>query len=386
MELEGEMRELLEAVAGAGSWAVWMGVFDRGWMRLLEAGGMSYQRARRLTKRLCRVIQECRAAVAKRRNERQREVRAGQRALREAELNQAVTELHQRHDDAEETLDDLLRADWRVRVGYRRRREQVEREAEQEATRREMERVRRRARRELKRKEAAATALERQGRLKRGRQTSIEEAMQGRVRSADIAEMAGAGSGMNDGDALGDGADEAGGCSGNGTAATERQNADPEAEERVARVIEQAERDVRRRRALARLAVERGQRQREAARGQRLGNGAKVRRSSRRRGRRNRRQKRRRGGESKQAAVATRTKKRRMYVDSSDSEEEEASEDAAEEHAEARGSGMAGRLVAGIQVRRRADNEGAGGDRRCQEGAAEARSGLGGGGKRGWVS
>ena len=74
MELEGEMRELLEAVAGAGSWAVWMGVFDRGWMRLLEAGGMSYQRARRLTKRLCRVIQECRAAVAKRRNERQREV------------------------------------------------------------------------------------------------------------------------------------------------------------------------------------------------------------------------------------------------------------------------------------------------------------------------
>ena len=141
----------------------------------------------------------------------------------------------------------------------------------------------------------------------------------------------------------------------------------------MARVIEQAERDVRRRRALARLAVERGQRQREAARGQRLGNGAKVRRSSRRRGRRNRRQKRRRGGESKQAAVATRTKKRRMYVDSSDSEEEEASEDAAEEHAEARGSGMAGRLVAGIQVRRRADNEGAGGDRRCQEGAAEER-------------
>ena len=141
-----------------------------------------------------------------------------------------------------------------------------------------------------------------------------------------------------------------------------------------------------RRRALARLAVERGQRQREAARGQRLGNGAKVRRSSRRRGRRNRRQKRRRGGESKQAAVATRTKKRRMYVDSSDSEEEEASEGAAEAHAEARGSGMAGRLVAGIQVRRRADNEGAGGDRRCQEGAAEARGGLGGGGKRGWVS
>ena len=101
-----------------------------------------------------------------------------------------MTELHQRHGDAEEALEDLLRADWRVRVGYRRRREQVEREAEQEATRREMERLRRRARRVLKRKEAAATTLERQGRLKRGRQTSIEEAMRGDIRSADVAAMA----------------------------------------------------------------------------------------------------------------------------------------------------------------------------------------------------
>ena len=42
MELEGEMRDLLEAVAGAGSWAVWMGVFDRGWMRLLEGFSRRY--------------------------------------------------------------------------------------------------------------------------------------------------------------------------------------------------------------------------------------------------------------------------------------------------------------------------------------------------------
>ena len=32
---------LLETVAKAGSWSVWMGVFDRGWMELLQAGGMS---------------------------------------------------------------------------------------------------------------------------------------------------------------------------------------------------------------------------------------------------------------------------------------------------------------------------------------------------------
>ena len=47
--LDGEMQRLLETVAKAGSWSVWMGVFDRGWMELLQAGGMSYVRARRLT-------------------------------------------------------------------------------------------------------------------------------------------------------------------------------------------------------------------------------------------------------------------------------------------------------------------------------------------------
>ena len=58
---------------------------------------------------------------------------------------------------------------------------------------------------------------------------SFTEAMRGRVRSADIAVMAGAGSGVNGDDAMEDSEDEAGGCSGDGTAAAERQNADPEA-------------------------------------------------------------------------------------------------------------------------------------------------------------
>jgi hypothetical protein len=43
---DAEMRELLEGVAAAGSWAVWMGVFSRSWMQLLTAGGLSYKRAR----------------------------------------------------------------------------------------------------------------------------------------------------------------------------------------------------------------------------------------------------------------------------------------------------------------------------------------------------
>ena len=38
-ELGGELQRLLEAVARAGSWSAWMGVFDRGWMELLQAGG-----------------------------------------------------------------------------------------------------------------------------------------------------------------------------------------------------------------------------------------------------------------------------------------------------------------------------------------------------------
>ena len=63
--LDGEMQRLLETVAKAGSWSVWMGVFDRGWMELLQAGGMSYVRARRLTKRLCNVIRESRSEIAR---------------------------------------------------------------------------------------------------------------------------------------------------------------------------------------------------------------------------------------------------------------------------------------------------------------------------------
>ena len=76
-ELSGELRGLLEGVAKAGSWAVWMGIFDKGWMRLLEKGGVSHSRARRLTTRLCHAIADCRAEIAKVRHERQREQREG---------------------------------------------------------------------------------------------------------------------------------------------------------------------------------------------------------------------------------------------------------------------------------------------------------------------
>ena len=84
-----------------------MGVFDRGWMELLQAGGMSYARARRLTKRLCCVIRESRSEIARARNERQQRERQRSREVKERELpNEAgVTALHARDDGATVTLE-----------------------------------------------------------------------------------------------------------------------------------------------------------------------------------------------------------------------------------------------------------------------------------------
>ena len=68
--LDAELRRLYEEVASAGSWAMWMGVFSRSWLRLLRLGGMGHKRAMRLTRHLCRIIDEFRADVARVRHER----------------------------------------------------------------------------------------------------------------------------------------------------------------------------------------------------------------------------------------------------------------------------------------------------------------------------
>jgi hypothetical protein len=67
---DDELRQLIEGVASAGSWAVWMGVFSRSWMKLLIAGGLTYKRARIVTGKISAVITECRCAVVKVRHER----------------------------------------------------------------------------------------------------------------------------------------------------------------------------------------------------------------------------------------------------------------------------------------------------------------------------
>jgi hypothetical protein len=67
-----ELRQLMEGVAEAGSWAVWinMGVFSKSWMKMFVAGGPTFKRARIVTGKISAIITECRCAVAKVRHER----------------------------------------------------------------------------------------------------------------------------------------------------------------------------------------------------------------------------------------------------------------------------------------------------------------------------
>jgi hypothetical protein len=88
--MDSTLKELLEGVAQAGSWALWMGVFTRGWMDLLAAGGMGYHRARSRVALLgslvkCQVISESRSAIAKERNES--EEQEGRKKRRKNERN-----------------------------------------------------------------------------------------------------------------------------------------------------------------------------------------------------------------------------------------------------------------------------------------------------------
>ena len=153
-----------------------MGVFDRGWMELLQAGGMSYVRARRLTKRLCRVIGDCRAEIARARNQRQRQERQRRREETEREMNEAIERLHGRELESTVTLERLLESPWRTKVSYRRRREHVEREAAKEVERRRLEGERVRRRQEQRRRERKRRRLVQAGRVVAGKQTDIRGA------------------------------------------------------------------------------------------------------------------------------------------------------------------------------------------------------------------
>jgi hypothetical protein len=66
---------MLIGVAKTGSWAVWNGVFERNWIKLLRADGLNYHRVRKVTGQLAAAISEERVLVAKVRHER--EVKSG---------------------------------------------------------------------------------------------------------------------------------------------------------------------------------------------------------------------------------------------------------------------------------------------------------------------
>ena len=86
----------MEGVAEAGSWAVWMGVFSKSWMKLLVAGGLTFKRARIVTGKISAIITECRCAVAKVRHERAAMEGAEAAKRRQEQLEKEVREYHER--------------------------------------------------------------------------------------------------------------------------------------------------------------------------------------------------------------------------------------------------------------------------------------------------
>jgi hypothetical protein len=97
---DDELRQLMTGVAEAGSWAVWMGVFSRSWMKLLvdRCGGLTYKRARNVTGKISAVITECRCAVAKVRHERAAKEGAEEAKRRQEQLEKEVCEHHERDE------------------------------------------------------------------------------------------------------------------------------------------------------------------------------------------------------------------------------------------------------------------------------------------------
>ena len=91
--VDSHLKGLIEKVAQAGSWAVWMGVYSRGRMEMLIAGGMSYHSARKLTGKLSKIITECRSDIAKERNERARSVQVEKKKEEREELIKVVKKL-----------------------------------------------------------------------------------------------------------------------------------------------------------------------------------------------------------------------------------------------------------------------------------------------------
>jgi hypothetical protein len=128
---DDELQQLIEGVASAGSWAVWMGVFSRSWMKMLVAGGLTYKRACIVTGKASAVITGCRCAVAKVRHERAAKEGAEVAKRRREQLEQEVREYHERDgrqmgSGGKQPLDQLFASGAAHQRCYVRRRKRVE--------------------------------------------------------------------------------------------------------------------------------------------------------------------------------------------------------------------------------------------------------------------
>ena len=120
--LDSELRRMYEDVARAGSWAIWMGVFSRSWLRLLRLGGMSYKRAVRVTRQLSRLIDAFRSDVARIRHDRARQVRDGRRAVEAERVLAEVRRLYACDDRPPCAVEVLESKGLRAQQRYVRRR------------------------------------------------------------------------------------------------------------------------------------------------------------------------------------------------------------------------------------------------------------------------
>ena len=85
--IDADIQEMLMGVAKTGSWAVWNGVFERSWIKLLRAAGLNYHRARKVTGQLAAAIRDERVLVARVRHEREGKTGKEERDRRSEEAN-----------------------------------------------------------------------------------------------------------------------------------------------------------------------------------------------------------------------------------------------------------------------------------------------------------
>ena len=134
-------------------WAMWMGVFNSSWMRLLQYGGMSYQRARTLTGKLCGVISQCRSEIATARRARSQKSRDEARAERAAQVDGDLRRLWGMYPGTVGSLDGWLSEPFRLRNRRANALRTREREDERRRLRKRLMRQLRRDRERMRRRQ-----------------------------------------------------------------------------------------------------------------------------------------------------------------------------------------------------------------------------------------